>query len=131
MTTQETSWRRDSTGLGLWPHQGKVAITGWGHSPVDRRWDGVTMDTILGAYAILAVRRALDDAGVKPEEVDGLLCCPDNMAGFNVAGPRGTVGTLSPISRSALRLRGGHQHCHQPVAAEPDAGAVQRDVHGG
>ena len=29
---------------------------------------------------------ALDDAGVKPEEVDGLLCCPDNMAGAGIAG---------------------------------------------
>ena len=96
MATQETTWRRDRTGLGVWPHQGKVAITGWGHSPVDRRWDGVTMDRILGNFAIMAIRRALDDAGVKPEEVDGLLCCPDNMAGFNVAGPSGQWGPYRP-----------------------------------
>ena len=54
------------------------------------------MDRILGAFAIQAVRRALDDAGVKPEEVDGLLCCPDNMAGFNVAGPSGQWGPYRP-----------------------------------
>jgi acetyl-CoA acetyltransferase len=81
MTTQETGWRRDKEGLGLWPHQGKVAITGWGMSPVDRRWDGISMNKTLGAYAILASQLALEDAGVKPEEVDGLLCCEENMAG--------------------------------------------------
>ena len=97
MTTQETGWRRDKEGLGLWPHQGKVAITGWGQSPVDRRWDGTSMDKILGAYAIIAVRRALEDAGVKPEEVDGLLCCPDNMAGAGVAGPAGQWGPDRPF----------------------------------
>lgn len=95
-TGQYTGWRRDREGLGLWPHQGKVAITGWGQSSVDRRWDGVSMGRTLGAYAIIAVNRALEDAGVKPEEVDGLLCCPDNMAGFNVAGPAGQWGPYRP-----------------------------------
>ena len=83
MTTAETGWRRDRPGLGVWPHQGKVAITGWGMSPVDRRWDGISMDRTLGEYCILAAKRALEDAGVKPEEVDGLLQCPNNMAGAN------------------------------------------------
>ena len=83
MTTAETGWRRDRPGLGVWPHQGKVAITGWGMSPVDRRWDGISMDRTLGEFCILAAKRALEDAGVKPEEVDGLLQCPNNMAGAN------------------------------------------------
>ena len=83
MTTAETGWRRDRKGLGVWPHQGKVAITGWGMSPVDRRWDGVSMDRTLGEFCILAAQRALEDAGVRPEEVDGLLQCPNNMAGAN------------------------------------------------
>ena len=96
MTTQDTGWRRDKLGLGVWPHQGKVAITGWGQSPVDRRWDGTSMDKVLGAYAIIAIKRALEDAGVKPEEVDGLLCCPDNMAGAGVAGPAGQWGPDRP-----------------------------------
>ena len=81
MTTEGTGWRRDQQGLGVWPHQGKVAITGWAMSPVDRRWDGMSMDRTLGAFCILAAQRALEDAGVKPEEVDGLLQCPNNMAG--------------------------------------------------
>jgi len=76
-----TGWRRDKLGLGLWPHQGKVAMVGWGNSPVDRRWDGVSMDRTYGAYAIMAINQALDDAGVKPEEVDGILACPETGAG--------------------------------------------------
>jgi hypothetical protein len=47
-------WRRDKDGLGVWERRGKVAVAGVGHSPVDRRWDGVSMDKTLGAYSILA-----------------------------------------------------------------------------
>jgi hypothetical protein len=81
MTSLDTSWRRDRDGLGVWPQRGKVAFAGWGMSPIDRRWDGVSMDRTLGAFCILAAQRALDDAGLKPEDVDGLFQCPNNMAG--------------------------------------------------
>jgi hypothetical protein len=37
-------WRRDKDGLGVSEHRGKVAVAGVGHSPVDRRWNGVSMD---------------------------------------------------------------------------------------
>jgi hypothetical protein len=50
-------WRRDKDGLGVWEHRGKVVVAGVGHSPVDRRWDGVSMDKTLGAYSILAAGR--------------------------------------------------------------------------
>jgi hypothetical protein len=50
-------WRRDRDGLGVWEYRGKVAVAGVGHSPVDRRWDEVSMDQTLGAYSILACRR--------------------------------------------------------------------------
>ena len=95
-TGQYTGWERDKEGLGVWPHQGKVAITGWGMSPVDRRWDGMSMDRTLGAYCILAAQRALEDAGVKPEEVDGLFACPDNMAGAGTGGAAGSWGPTRP-----------------------------------
>ena len=49
-------WRRDKDGLGVWEHRGKVAVAGVGHSPVDRRWDEVSMDKTLG---------------VTPDQVDG------------------------------------------------------------
>ena len=74
-------WRRDKDGLGVWEHRGKVAVAGVGHSPVDRRWDGVSMDKTLGAYSILACRKALDDAGVTPDQVDGVICCDSHIAG--------------------------------------------------
>ena len=38
-------WRRDRDGLGVWEHRGQVAVAGVGHSPVDRRWDGVSEGT--------------------------------------------------------------------------------------
>ena len=96
MTTEETGWRRDKQGLGVWPHQGKVAITGWAMSPVDRRWDGVSMDRTLGAFCILAAQRALEDAGLKPEEVDGLLQCPNSMAGAANGGSAANWGPYRP-----------------------------------
>jgi acetyl-CoA acetyltransferase len=81
MTTEYTGWRRDKEGLGIWDGQGKVAIVGWGQSDVDRRWDGVSMDKTYGAYGMKAIQQALDDAGVKPEDVDGMFVCPETGAG--------------------------------------------------
>ena len=88
MTLQrETGWERDKEGLGIWPHRGKVAIVGYGHSPLDRRWEGTDMDKTLGRYAILAVERAMEDAGVSAEQIDGLIVCPQN--GDGTGGPAG------------------------------------------
>src|SRR5918997_6633943 len=82
MAEQSTyKWRRDKDDLGLWEHRGKVAVAGYGHSPVDRRWDGVSMDKTLGAYSILACRKAMEDAGVTPDQIDGVICCPTTIAG--------------------------------------------------
>jgi 3-oxoacyl-[acyl-carrier-protein] synthase III len=50
-----------------------TAVAGVGHSPVDRRWDGVSMDKTLGAYSILACQKAMDEAGVTPDQIDGVL----------------------------------------------------------
>src|SRR5262245_29183436 len=66
-------WWRDKDGLGVWEHRGKVAVAGVGHSPVDRRWDGVSLDKTLGAYSILACRKAIDDAGVTSDQIDGVI----------------------------------------------------------
>ena len=74
-------WRRDKEGLGVWEHRGKVAVAGVGHSPVDRRWDGVSMDKTLGAYSILACQKAMDEAGVTPDQIDGVICCDSHIAG--------------------------------------------------
>ena len=88
-------WRRDKDGLGVWEHRGKVAVAGVGHSPVDRRWDGVSMDKTLGAYSILACRNAMDDAGVTPDQIDGVICCDSHIAG----GSGGSASQWAPLSR--------------------------------
>jgi hypothetical protein len=51
--------RRDKDALGVWEHRGKVAVAGVGHSPVDRRWDEVSLDKTLSAYSIRACRKGL------------------------------------------------------------------------
>lgn len=81
METEYKGWRRDKLGLGKWPHSGKVSISGIGHSRIDRRWDGKTMADTLGQKAIDACERALAEAGVSKDEVDGILACPESMAG--------------------------------------------------
>ncbi|MSQ40845.1 MAG: thiolase family protein [Dehalococcoidia bacterium] len=64
--------------LGVWEHRGKVAAVGVGHSPADRRWDG-TLETSLGAYSLIAAQKALDDAGVKKEQIDGVVAVPTGL----------------------------------------------------
>ena len=71
-SANQYSWRRDKDDLGVWEHRGKVAVAGYGHSPIDRRWDGVSMDQTLGAYTIIACQKAMDDAGVTIDQVDGI-----------------------------------------------------------
>jgi acetyl-CoA acetyltransferase len=77
----ETGWLRDKEGLGVWEHRGKVALVGRGHSHMERRWDGVSTDNSLGAYAIDAAQKAMEDAGISPDEVDGVITCPGAQSG--------------------------------------------------
>ena len=39
------------------------------------------MDKTLGAYSILACRKAMDEAGVTPDQIDGVICCDSHIAG--------------------------------------------------
>src|ERR1700686_4518091 len=80
-------WRGGKGGFGVWEHRGKVAVAGVGHSPVDRRWDGVSMDKTLGAYSILACQKAMDEAGVTPDQIDGVICCDSHIAGGSGGAP--------------------------------------------
>jgi acetyl-CoA acetyltransferase len=66
------SMYRMEEGLGIWEGRGKVAAVGIGHSPTNRRWDGTAENTI-GAWAIDAMRKAIADAGVSPDQVDGIV----------------------------------------------------------
>ena len=89
---RETGWERNKEPLGIWEHRGKVALAGRGHSTTDRRWDGVSMDQTLGAYAIIAAQNAMEDAGLSPDEVDGIITSPGGQPGGapigDVWGPR-------------------------------------------
>ncbi len=82
MTTQNppASMYRTKEGLGLWEHRGKVAAVGVGHSPTARRWDGKP-ETSVGAWSLLALRRAIADAGVSPDQIDGLVVVPETTTG--------------------------------------------------
>jgi hypothetical protein len=64
-----------------------VAVAKIGHSPVDRRWDEVSMDKTLGAYSILACQKAMDEAGVSPDQIDGVIYCDSHIAAGSGSGP--------------------------------------------
>jgi acetyl-CoA acetyltransferase len=74
------SMYRNDEGMGVWEHRGKVAAVGVGHSPTARRWDG-SRETSVGAWSIMALRRAIEDAGVSPDQVDGLVIVPATTTG--------------------------------------------------
>ncbi|MBV1878246.1 MAG: hypothetical protein KUG79_11440 [Pseudomonadales bacterium] len=71
---------RAEQNLGLWEHRGKVAAVGIGHSPTARRWDGKA-ETCVGAMSILALRAAIEDSGVDPAKIDGLVIDPVTTTG--------------------------------------------------
>ena len=79
-STAPESMFRSEEGLGVWEHKGKVAAVGIGHSPTARRWDGTPANTV-GAWSILALRKAIEDAGVSPDQVDGLVFLPTTTTG--------------------------------------------------
>jgi len=47
---------------------------------MDRRWDGVTMDRSSGGLTIEACRKAIADAGLSMDDIDGLVTSPDTRA---------------------------------------------------
>ena len=71
---------REREELGIWEHRGKVAVAGLGCSPTARRWDGKPQ-TSVGAISIQALRSAMEDAGVSPDQVDGLVIAPVTTTG--------------------------------------------------
>ncbi len=79
MTQASNSWMRRQEGLGVWEHRGKVAITGVGHSTLDRRWDGKNLATSLGAYSVIAARKAIEDSGVNPDDIDGVITSSESL----------------------------------------------------
>ena len=74
------SMYRNIEGLGVWPGKGKVAAVGIGHSPTSRRWDG-TPENSIGALSLVALRKAIEDAGVSPDQIDGIVIDPQTTTG--------------------------------------------------
>ena len=73
-------WLRRREGLGIWEGRSKAVAVGTGASDTSRRWDW-DPQTSVGANAISALRRAMDDAGVTGDQVDGLIVVPDTTTG--------------------------------------------------
>jgi len=67
-------------GTGVWEHRGKVAAVGIGHTQTARRWDG-RPETSIGGLAIQALRQAIEDSGVAPDQIDGLVLDPITTTG--------------------------------------------------
>jgi hypothetical protein len=116
-------WRRDKDGLGIWEHRGKVAVGSVGYAPVDRRWDGVSMDKTLGAYSILACQKAMDEAGVTPDQIDGIICC-EAISQAAAAAPRRGVGATAALRRAVRSGVGAHSG--QRAVAQRADGTAQR-----
>lgn len=76
------SWHRNRDGLGTWHGRGKVAATGVGVSPTARRWDEKP-ETSMGALTLIAIRKAIEDAGISPSEIDGLIITPESTTGVS------------------------------------------------
>ena len=75
-----TNWMRNQEGMGIWEHRGKVAVVGWGQSHMDRRWDGVSLDRSCGGLSKEACLKAIADAGLSLDDIDGLITSPETRA---------------------------------------------------
>ena len=64
--------------MGIWEHRGKVAAVGLAYSPTSRRWDE-KVQTSMASLSILAVKKALEDAGITADQVDGVVTSPGGL----------------------------------------------------
>ena len=74
------SWYRTEEGIGVWEGRGKSVAVGVGVSPTSRRWDS-DPQTSVGALAIIAAKKAMEDAGITPDQVDGLVVVQSTTTG--------------------------------------------------
>jgi hypothetical protein len=90
--------------LGEREHHGKVALAG-GHGPVTGRWNGVSMDRTLGAYSILVCQKAVNEPGVIPDQIGGIICCDSHVVG----GSGGSALLWASRRTGAVRLEVTHR----------------------
>ena len=74
------NWQRDKEGMGLWEHRGIVAVVGWGQSYIQRRWDGVDLERSCGGTSKESILKAISDAGIGLDEIDGLMTSKETRA---------------------------------------------------
>jgi len=53
------------------------------------------MDKTLGAYSVLACQKAMDEAGVTPDQIEGVVCCDSHIADGN-GGSASSMGRFWP-----------------------------------
>ena len=113
---------------GYGQHRGKVAAVGIGHSPTTRRWDGKP-ETSVGAWSILALRRAIEDAGISPDQVDGLVLVPVTTTGAHwQEGDPIPMDVVNAYNQTDDPLDGIAQLSAEWILKN-NAGADQRQVH--
>ena len=121
------SWHRNREGLGIWEGRGKVVATGVGTSPTARRWDEKP-ETSLGALTIIAIRKAIEDAGISPDEIDGIVLTPESTTGRFERSECARPGRLGRRLQDG-RLPAGRHHSRRHRLATPEhAGVDERPV---
>ena len=58
----------------------KVAVVGWGQSYIQRRWDGVDLERSCGGTSKESILKAISDAGIGLDEIDGLMTSKETRA---------------------------------------------------
>jgi acetyl-CoA acetyltransferase len=82
----------------MWAGKGKTAIVGIGYSEITRR-----SDRPLGLLALDACRAAVDDAGLKPHQIDGLTTYPESpFAGAGNRDGEDVVSVMYVVNHLAL-----------------------------
>ena len=118
---------RTADNPGVWPHRGKVAAVGIGHSPTLRRWDGDPQKASARGPSWLSARPSRTRAST-PAEVDGLVFDPIDdhrrvLAGRR-AGPGGLPGRVREHQRPVRRA----DQAQPGVAGEEPARADRPEV---
>ena len=121
-------WFRNRDGMGLWEGRGKVVATGIGTSPTARRWDEKP-ETSMGAMTIIAIRKAIADAGISPDEIDGLVLTPESTTGDFQGSEHPSASGLGKALQNGVFSPGRDYSGRHRLAPLEHAGVEERQVH--